>query len=71
MGQWQSEDRDLYADYRRAILQRATRGPADAAMPTRVVRVWFIAVSLFQRNTGRCEYADIRLSNGDETLAVL
>jgi len=71
LSRWQREDRNLYADYRRAIHERATRAHADAAMPARVVRVWFIAVSLFQRNTGRCEYAGIRLSNGDETIAVL
>jgi hypothetical protein len=38
---------------------------------TRVVAVWFIAVSIFQRNTGRCEYTDIRLSNERDAVVVL
>ena len=33
--------------------------------PARIVRVWLIAVSLFQRREGRCTYADIELENGD------
>jgi hypothetical protein len=61
LGSWLQEDRDLAADYQRTIGQPATR----------VVRIWFIAVSLFQRRTGRCQYADIRLSDGEQTLTVL
>ncbi len=61
LGTWIAEDRDLAADYQRAIGKPATR----------IVRVWFIAVSLFQRRTGRCQYADIRLSDGGTHLTVL
>ncbi len=61
LGRWLREDRNLYEDYRRAI----------GDPPTRIVRVWFIAVSLFQRGTGRCQYADIALSNENETVTVL
>jgi hypothetical protein len=56
LGAWQREERDLYADV------AARMGPP----PERIVRVWLIAVSLFQRREGRCAYADIELvQNGD------
>jgi hypothetical protein len=61
LGSWLDEDRNLAEDYDRTIGKPATR----------IVRIWFIAVSLFQRRTGRCQYADIRLSDGSETLTVL
>jgi hypothetical protein len=51
LGAWHSEERDLYADV------AAHMGPP----PARIVRVWLIAVSLFQRREGRCAYADIEL----------
>jgi hypothetical protein len=35
------------------------------------MRVWLIAVSLFNREPGACSYADIRLRNGGEELSVL
>ena len=61
LGRWLDEERDLYADYRRIL-----GGPARE-----VLRVWLIANSLFQRGHGRCEYANIRLSNDGRTLEVL
>jgi Protein of unknown function (DUF3047) len=51
LGAWQREERDLYADH------AARMGPP----PERIVRVWLIANSLFQRRPGRCWYADIEL----------
>ena len=51
LGAWQSEERDLHADAERYF----------GAAPGRVVRVWFIAVSLFQRSEGRCTWRDVRL----------
>jgi hypothetical protein len=58
LGVWQSEERDVFADYSRFI------GPP----PARIVRVWLIANSMFQRREGRCVYADIRfVSHGTET----
>lgn len=73
LGEWQSEDRAIHTDYHRAIgTHRAIgKGAVGSAQATRITRVWFIAVSLFQRNTGRCEYTDIRLSNAEHTLVVL
>jgi len=61
LGRWLEEERDLHADYRRII-----GGPARE-----VLRVWLIANSLFQRGHGRCEYANIRLTNNERTLQVL
>lgn len=58
LGAWQSEERDVFADYSLFI------GPP----PTRIARVWLIANSMFQRRTGRCTYADIRIvTHGRET----
>jgi hypothetical protein len=55
LGQWLCESRDLHADYQRYI----------GAPPARIVRVWLIAVSLFQREGGSCDYRAIRLEQGD------
>lgn len=49
LGQWLSESRDVWADYHAHV-----GGPAQ-----RIVRVWLIALSFFQRGTGRARYADI------------
>ncbi len=51
LGEWLWEERNLYLDYRRAI----------GTPPARIVGVWLIATSLFQRKEGRCEFADIEL----------
>ncbi len=56
LGTWLDERRDLYADYRHYMGQP----------PRRIVRVWLIAVSLFQRRRGRALLTDIALeSSGD------
>jgi hypothetical protein len=39
--------------------------------PARIVKVWLIANSLFQRGEGGCDYADIVISDGAETRQVL
>jgi len=51
IGTWQRERRDAHADCLRCI----------GAPPARIVRVWLIAVSLFQRGEGLCAYRDITL----------
>ena len=61
MGRWQDESQPILADYEKAI-----GGPA----PTRIVGVWLIAVSVFQRKPGNCEYQAIRLSGTQGTLTV-
>jgi hypothetical protein len=49
------------ADYARAV----------GDPPQRIVRVWLIAVSVFQRGEGICDYADIELVDGDRVLKVV
>jgi hypothetical protein len=57
IGRWFDEERDVYQDYMEAI-----GGPP----PARIVRVWLIAVSLFQGREGRCRYADLAfVANGE------
>lgn len=52
LGQWLGERQPLLSDYRRCV------GGAD---PARVVGVWIIALSAFQRGTGLADFARIRL----------
>ena len=61
LGEWLDERRNLYEDYRRYM----------GEPPARITRVWFIAVSIFQRGEGACDYADIRLQGPGGTLTIL
>lgn len=61
VGKWLPESRSIKADYEKAI-----GGP----VPEKVVQVWLIANSVFQRGRGRCDYRAIRLVDGDETLTL-
>ncbi len=61
LGSWHDEDRDVHRDYAAAI-----GGP----MPSRIVRVWLIAVSFFQCREGRSRYSDIELLAGDERVRI-
>jgi len=56
LGQWLNEQRDVLADYTRAI---------DGPPPKAIVAVWLIANTAFQRGEGKCQYRRIVLS--DET----
>lgn len=60
LGQWLSEEQPLKADYAKAI----------GAPPARIVKVWLIAVSVFQRREGVCAYADIELVDGDRVVKI-
>ncbi len=51
LGQWFDESRSLAADCRQVY----------GHVPERVVRVWLIANSVFQRRTGRARFRDIRV----------
>lgn len=62
IGKWLSEERDLYADYAERI-----GGP----MPEKIVRVWLIAVSIFQQTEGKCQFADIAIQTENGTIPVL
>jgi hypothetical protein len=52
LGKWVSDERDVYADYRTHV-----GGPARS-----VVNVWLLGVSLFQRRSGSCRFADMQIS---------
>ena len=60
LGRWWQEERPLYSDYQRWV------GPP----PTRIVRVWLIANSMFRRREGQCEYGAIELQAGETTVTV-
>jgi hypothetical protein len=55
LGRWLEERRDVHEDYRRCI-----GGPARS-----IVRAWLIAISLFQRGHGQCEYSGIEFEQPD------
>lgn len=52
LGQWHSERRAIAADYVEAL---------GEALPARIVRVWLIANSVFQRGRGVARFARIRI----------
>jgi Protein of unknown function (DUF3047) len=57
LGKWVSDERDIYADYKEHI-----GGPAKS-----VVNVWLLGVSLFQRRSGSCRFADMQISQPGAT----
>lgn len=61
MGQWLGEDRNVYDDYQMAI-----SGP----MPQRVVAIWLIANTAFQRGQGNCRYRGILLNGVGQEIQV-
>lgn len=61
LGRWCAESRPLLADYDTAI-----GGPR----PARIVGVWLIANTAFQRGVGRCRYRDIELVDGSFRLRI-
>jgi len=54
LGHWLDESRNLVDDYRKAI---------GNELPKRIVGVWLIANTAFQRGEGRCRYRDIALED--------
>lgn len=60
LGTWLEESRNIAEDYDVAI-----GGPR----PERIVGIWLIANSLFQRGEGACAYRAIQLCNEGQTLA--
>jgi hypothetical protein len=74
LGHWWDEERPLYPYYERFI---GTIGKRDEVVdarvvqpPTRVVRVWLIANTMFRQQEGRCEYGAIELQTGDTMVTV-
>jgi len=62
LGKWKEEIRPLAADYRKAISNE---------VPARIVGVWLIANSLFQRLGGRARFRDIRIFEDDSGRSVI
>jgi Protein of unknown function (DUF3047) len=52
LGKWVSDERDIHADYKDHI-----GGSAKS-----VVNIWLLGVSLFQRRSGSCRFADMQIS---------
>ncbi len=52
LGKWVSDERDVYEDYRTHIGGSARK----------LVNVWLLGVSLFQRRSGSCRFADMEVS---------
>lgn len=61
IGIWLNEERDVYADYKTHV-----KGDAQA-----IVRVWLLAVTIFQRRAGVCRYENIRLAGPSGNLQIL
>ena len=61
LGRWCTEERKVYDDVLAAMGQP----------PSRIVRIWLIAVSSFQHGTARAEFADIVLDDGALVVRVL
>ena len=61
LGEWQTEDRPLHADYCAAV----------GDLPQRIVAVWLIAVSVFQKGVGCAELDGVGLCSGDAKVSVL
>ena len=52
LGQWISEEQQILPDYEKAV---------GGTLPKRVVGVWLIALSAFQRKIGQASYRDLQL----------
>lgn len=61
LNEWQQESRNLYQDYKHYMGQP----------PQRIVAVWLISNSLFQRGAGIADFANIVLSDGLKSKKVL
>lgn len=61
LGTWRRERRNVWEDHRRFV----------GDPPSRIVKVWLIAVSHFGRRVGRATFADVELTTSGRTLRVL
>jgi hypothetical protein len=61
LGKWLEERRPVLEDYRQSV------GGED---PKRIVGVWLIALSPFQRGSGICDFSDIRLVGNRATVDI-
>lgn len=74
LGRWCDEERSLYSYYERFVgtigKLDTQRDPRVVPPPTRIVRVWLIANTMFRKRQGRCEFGAIELQTGDTVLTV-
>ena len=61
LGAWHDERRNLYQDYRTYM----------GEPPRRIVCVWLIANSVFQRRSGTCSYAAIRVMDQNRIVEIV
>jgi hypothetical protein len=61
LGEWFSEKRDIYQDYQNHI---------GGELPARIVKVWLIALSLFQGREGKCQYDNIYFTADAKSIPV-
>jgi len=54
LGAWLAEERNVFADYRRAI---------GGTPPARIVGIWLLGVSVFQRSAGAAAFGDITVAD--------
>lgn len=68
LGEWISEERDLYADYVKYIEE----GVEDRTkIPKQVVRAWFIAGNRWQRHAGSMSVQRLQIRQGKEYVELL
>jgi hypothetical protein len=74
LGRWCDEERALYSYYERFVGSIGKRDeghdPRVVAPPTKIVRVWLIANTMFQQKEGKCEFGAIELVSGETVLTV-
>ena len=61
LGEWFSEKRKLYEDYKMAI----------GDPPQKIIRVWLIASTFVQKKEGRIEFANIKIKDMNKTIQIL
>jgi len=59
LGQWMCEEQPILDDYRKAV---------GGELPKRIVGVWLIALSAFQRRIGQASYRDLQLKGRDSAI---
>jgi hypothetical protein len=61
LGEWVSEERHVWDDYRRAI----------GNPPAAIVAVWLIGVSTFEHTTAYCEYSALELTTDGQMISLI
>jgi hypothetical protein len=74
LGRWCDDERAIQQYYERFIgtvaKPDARHDPRLVAPPTKIVRVWLIANTVFHRKEAKCSFGAIELISGTETLTV-